>query len=121
MPIAGELCTSGQLVLRGTRIVRPQTLRAQGLALAHEGPLGIVGTKQNLQTKVYWPGMDKVAEKHCKSCHGCQLMAQPNPPEPIKSTPLPDAPWQHLAADLMGPFPFGHSILVVLDYYSRFY
>ena len=28
---------------------------------------------------------------------------------------------QHLAADLMGPFPSGHSILVVVDYYSRFY
>ena len=29
MPIAGELFTSGQLVLRGTRIVLPQKLRAQ--------------------------------------------------------------------------------------------
>ncbi len=65
--------------------------------------------------------MDKAAEKHCKSCHSCQLVAQPDPPEPIKSTSLPDAPWQHLAADLLGPFPSGHSILVVVDYYSRFY
>ena len=87
----------------------------------HEGHLGIVGTRQNLRSKVYWPGMDKAAEKHCKSCHGCQLVAQPNPPEPIRSTALPDAPWQHLAADLMGPIPSGHSILVVVDYYNRFY
>ena len=101
-PVAGELCISGQLVLRGTRIVLPHKLRPQALALAHEGHLGIVGTKQNLRSKVYWPGMDKAAEKHCKSCHGCQLVAQPDPPEPIKSTSLPDAPWQHLAADLIG-------------------
>ena len=121
MPVAGELCISGQLVLRGTRIVLPSKLRPQALALAREGHLGIVGTKQNLRSKVYWPGMDKAAEKHCKSCHGCQLVAQPNPPEPIRSTALPDAPWQHLAANLMGPFPSGHSILVVVDYYSRFY
>jgi transposase InsO family protein len=112
MPFAGELCISGRLVLRGTRIVLPHKLRPQALALAHEG---------HLRSKVYWPGMDKAAEKHCKSCHGCQLVAQPDPPEPIKSTSLPDAPWQHLAADQMGPFPSGHSILVVVDYYSRFY
>ena len=50
-PIAGELCVIGQLILRGTRIVLPQKLRQQALALAHEGHLGIVGTKQNLRTK----------------------------------------------------------------------
>ena len=92
MPVAGELCISGQLVLRGTRIVLPSKLRPQALALAHEGHLGIVGTKQNLRSKVYWPCMDKATEKHRKSCHGCQLVAQPNPPEPITSTALPDAP-----------------------------
>ena len=48
MPVAGVLCISGQLVLRGTRIVLPSKLRPQALALAHEGYLGIVGTKQNL-------------------------------------------------------------------------
>lgn len=106
---------------RGTRIVLRTKVRPQALALAHEGHLGIVGIKQNLRSKVYWPSMDKAAEKHCKSCHGCQLVAQPEPPEPIKSTTLPDAPGQHLAADLMGPFPSGHSILVIVDYYSRYY
>ena len=65
--------------------------------------------------------MDKAAEKYCKSCHGCQLVAKNDPPEPIKSTPLPPGPWQDLAVDLMGPLPSGHSILVVVDYYSRYY
>ena len=60
--VAGELCIIGQLVLRGTRIVMPNKLCSRALALAHEGHLGIVGTKQNLQTKVWWPGTDKAAE-----------------------------------------------------------
>ena len=120
-PIAGELCAYGQLILRGTRIVLPSKLRPRAMALAHEGHMGIVGTKQNLRTKVWWPGMDKAAERHCRSCHGCQLMAQSDPPEPIKSTTLPEGPWKDLAADLLGPFPSGHSILVVVDYYSRYY
>ena len=75
-PAAGELCVIGQLVLRGTRIVLPTKLRPQAISLAHEGHLGIVGTKQNLRSKVWWPGIDKAAEKFCKSCYGCQLVAQ---------------------------------------------
>ncbi len=35
--------------------------------------------------------------------------------------PLPDGPWQDLAVDLLGPLPSKHSILVVVNYYSRFY
>ena len=38
-----------------------------------------------------------------------------------KSTSLPDGPWQDLAVDLMRPLPSGHSLLVIVDYYSRFY
>ena len=120
-PAAGELCVIGQLVLRGTRIVLPSKLRPQAISLAHEGHLGIVGTKQNLRSKVWWPGIDKAAEKFCKSCYGCQLVARPNPAEPLTSTTLPQGPWQDLAVDLLGPLPSGHSILVVVDYYSRYY
>ncbi len=120
-PIAFELCVIGQLVLRGTRIVLPHTLRARALALAHEGHLGIVGTKQHLRSKVWWPGMDRAAERHVKSCHGCQIVTRPDLPEPLPPTALPDGPWQDVATDLLGPLPTGHSILVVVDYYSRYY
>lgn len=120
-PIANELCAIGQIVLRGTRIVLPKALHTRALALAHEGHLGIVGTKQHLRTKVWWPGMDAAAERHCKFCHGCQTVARPDPPEPLKPTLLPDGPWQDVAIDLLGPLPTNHSILVVVDYYSRYY
>lgn len=120
-PIANELCVMGYLVLRGNRIVLPQSLQARALSLAHEGHLGIVGTKQHLRTKLWWPGMDRAAEKYCKACHGCQIVARPDPPEPLRTTPLPDGPWQDVAIDLLGPLPSNHSILVVVDYYSRYY
>ena len=61
MTVAGELYVIGQLVLRGTRITIPSKLQPRTLALAHEGHLGVVGSKQNLRTKVWWPGMDKAA------------------------------------------------------------
>ncbi len=65
--------------------------------------------------------MDKDAERHVRSCHGCQLMMRPDKPEPLRMTQLPEIPWQDLATDLLGPLPTGESILVVVDYYSRYY
>lgn len=120
-PISEELCVMGQIVLRGTRILMPEKLRPRVLALAHEGHLGIVGTKQALRAKVWWPGLDRAVEKYCRACHGCQLVARADPPEPLKPTVLPDEPWADLGTDLLGPLPSGHSILVCVDYYSRYY
>lgn len=119
--VSPELCIHGSLLLRGPRIVVPKKLQQRILALAHEGHPGIVGTKQNLRTRVWWPGLDKDAEKYVKTCHGCQLVSKADPPEPIKSTVLPTEAWEHLAVDFLGPLPSGHSVLVVVDYYSRYY
>ncbi|PFX22385.1 Uncharacterized protein K02A2.6 [Stylophora pistillata] len=74
IPVCGELCVIGKLILRGTRIVIPSKLRPRVLSLAHEGHPGIVSMKQRLRSaKVWWPGFDREAEKFCKTCHGCQL------------------------------------------------
>ena len=102
---SGELCSIGQLILRGAGIVIPKKLRPRVVSLAHEGHLGIVGTKQRLRSKVWWPGMEKDAEKYCKTCYGCQLTSRPNLPEPIRTTTLPTGPWRDLAVDLRDPFP----------------
>ena len=116
LPCSGELCTIGKLTLRGTRIVIPKKLRPRVLSIVHEGHLGIVGTKQKLRSKVWWPDKERDIEKH-----GCQLISRATPPEPIRTTPLPTGPWRDLATDLLGPLPTGKSILVVVDYYSRYY
>ena len=120
-PVRAELAEVDGVLLRGTRLVLPQSLRARVLELAHEGHQGIVKTKERLRSKVWWPAIDRAAEKRCRACHGCQVMAPPAPPPPVKPTPLPDMPWEHLACDLLGPLPTGESLLVVVDYYSRFF
>ena len=60
--VKNELCTIGKLVLRGDRIVIPQSLRRSVVESAHEGHQGIVKTKSRLRTKVWWPKMDADAE-----------------------------------------------------------
>ena len=58
--------------------------------------------------------IDKDATNFCKSCYGCL----PCKPEPMTRTELPTAPWQHLAANLLGPLPSEDYIFVVVDHYS---
>ena len=119
--VRNELTYIGQLILRGTRIVVPSSMRKQVLDLAHEGHQGIVKMKARLHEKVWWPGIDKDVEAACRSCYGCQVVGPPAPRTPVKSTPFPTAPWSELAVDILGPLPSGESILVLVDYYSRFF
>lgn len=120
-PIIHELCIIGQIVLRGNRIVVPLELRPKMIELGHEGHLGIVGTKRNLRTRVWWPGMDAEIECYVKRCKGCQLVGQAHERDPVRVTELPNGPWEDLACDLLGPLENGSYIFVVVDYYSRFY
>ncbi len=90
--VRNELTVLGKVVLTGTRLVIPRKLRKQVLDLAQKGHQGIVKTKQRLRTKVWWPGIDREAEQRCRSCHGCQLVGKPLPPEPMKTTELPTQP-----------------------------
>ena len=119
LPVRNELTFIGHVILRGTRIVIPQALRKRVVNLAHEGHQGVVKTKERLRTKVWWPAMDRDAERRCAECYGCQMVTKNVPPPPLKSTPLPNQPWEEVAVDLMGPLPSGEHLLVLVDYYSR--
>lgn len=116
-----ELCFAGDVLLRGNRIVIPEKLRPQIIELAHEGHPGITVMKRRLRSKVWWPKIDIDAEKYVKKCAGCTMVSAPSPPEPLKRKELPSEPWKHLAIDFLGPLPSGHNLLVVVDYYSRFF
>ena len=70
------LCTFGKLVLRGDRIVIPQSLRKVVLELAHERHQGMLKTKNRRRTKVWWLRMDSYVERMCKRCHGCEVTGQ---------------------------------------------
>ncbi|KAK2578201.1 hypothetical protein KPH14_000928 [Odynerus spinipes] len=77
--------------------------------------------KQRLRSKVWWDGIDKDAEKMVKSCRGCQLVRKTVEPAPLKRNSLPEGPWESLAMDLMRLLPSGENILVITDYYSRYF
>jgi transposase InsO family protein len=116
--LSDEIWVLGQIVMRGNRIILPESLWKQTLSLAHEGHQGITRTKARLREKVWWPNMDKQVEQLVKACYQCQLVGPRTKPEPIRSTKLPEGPWNDIAADLL-EIPGGNHLLVVIDNFSR--
>ena len=119
--VKDELSVCGGVNLRGSRVLIPSSLRDKVLELAHEGHQEIVKCKQRLRSKVWWPRLDQDVEGTWKSCESCQLVAGPEPPVPLTPTKMPDGPWQFCSCDLLGPLPDARSVIVVIDYYSRFF
>ena len=117
-----EISINGKIVLRGTQIVIPKILQMKVILLAHEGHKEIVKPKARLRSKVWWLGMDQMAENVCRSCrHKCQLVSQPSYPVPMTRTELPEGPWKYKTTDLLGPLPNCDFLPVVIDYYSRYF
>lgn len=76
--------------------------------------------KSNLRMRAWWPKMDVDIKNFVKRCKGCQLVAMPSAPEPMKRRELPQGPWIDCAIDFLGPLPSGVYILVIVDYFSRY-
>ena len=115
--VKDELWLVGQVVMRENSVVMPESLWKKTITLSHEGHLGMVRTKASLRERVWWPQIDKQVEEAIRACHPCQLVRPRAKPEPIRSSRLPDGPWQEISIDLL-EISNGKHLLVVADYYS---
>ena len=113
------VCSSYSVILRGTRIIVPETLQLRVVNLAHEGHQGIVKTKSLLREKVWFAGIDPLVEETVKSCLACQAATPETKREPLKMSPLPTCPWQELSVDFKEMSTGGY-LLVVTDDYTRY-
>ena len=113
----GDLSIAHELLLYGSRIVVPRSLRQETLEKVHCGHQGIVRCRLRLSNSVWWPAVSTDMEKFIHSCLACQKTTPPSK-EPLLPTKLPDHPWERVASDL---FEFKQSMyLLVVDYFSRF-
>ena len=117
--IKDELSVYDGVILRGNRIVVPQSLRKQILKLAHKTHQRIVKTKQFLRARFFWPGMDQAVEAMIKGCSACVLNQPLNKYTPLQPVHLPRGPWVKGAMYVVGPID-GKYILTYIDYYSSY-
>ena len=102
-----------------TRIVT-ESLQQKTIDIAHDTDQGLVKTKAILREKIWFSGIDRLVKETIDRCIPCQGTGQPNPPEPLQMSDMPQGPWQKVHADFYGPLPSGEYLLVVIDGYSRY-
>lgn len=105
-------------VLRGARVVIPESLQADVLSLLHETHPGVEKMKTVARSHVWWNGLDQDITdkvKHCQVCQENQRMGRR-----VQSTPwpFPKKPWSRLHVDFGGPFK-SHYFFVLVDAFSK--
>ena len=120
-----ELTVVDGLVLRGERVVVPESLRSQLVGGAHEGHQGMVRTKQRLRELFWWPGLDAAVEtavRECPVCAGCDKSVKTSN-VPLTPVPFPTTPWSKVGIDFIGPLEGGRThrrfAIVMTDYHSK--
>ena len=114
---SGELSVQQGLLLKGTRLVIPTTMRLDILDKLHEGHLGITKCRERAKRSVWWPGLSKQLEDMILNCNVC-IKERSNKVEPLIPSVLPDRPWQKIGTDLFELK--GKPYLLCIDYFSRF-
>ena len=120
--IFAELTISDEeLIMKGERIILPESLWDIALVKAHQGGHpGMNSLKRRLRSHFWFPKMNQKVEEKVASCKECQLFTNKTMHEPIQSHRTPEHAWQDVSIDLFGPMPDSKHVLVVLDKMSRF-
>lgn len=115
--VAEQLSVVDGLLMRGSRIVIPASLRIEMLDKIHTGHQGIAKCRERARQSVWWPGLSKQLDELVKCCAECCRL-QNQRAEPLIPSALPTYPWQKVGTDL---FEWRkESYLLIVDYYSRY-
>jgi len=113
-----DLVLEDGLILKGDKLLIPDSLRKQVLNNIHTGHQGETKCLLLARQSVYWPGMNTDIRQVVKSCEVCNRHHAAQPKLPLLQPDLPSRPWEKIGADL---FHFkGTVYLMIVDYYSRF-
>ena len=113
-----EQSTANGIILKGSKMVIPSTMRKAILNKIHKGHLGIEKSRRRARETVYWPGMNSDISQMIDNCTVCLQFKPLQVKEPLIPHEVPNRPWQRVGADLC-TFD-GKEYLVVSDYYSLY-
>ena len=115
--VRGELSVYNMILVYRNRLVVPKNMQNDMLRRIHEGHFSLSKCRNRAQLSVWWPGISGDLKIFINQCSFCQTYSRNNKAEPIKSTCLPERPWQKLGMDLfeLG----GKTYFLVVDYFSR--
>ncbi|XP_021361397.1 uncharacterized protein K02A2.6-like [Mizuhopecten yessoensis] len=114
-----ELSYVDGLILKGTKVLIPKSLRPEILNALHTGHMGIEKCLKRARCSVFWPKLNADVTELVSECPVCIKHSYSNAKEPLAPHPIPLYPWQVLATDLFESD--GKDYIVVVDYYSCYF
>ena len=115
--LADSLYELDGVLMLSERIVVLRGLGKQVLGLLHAAHQGVDRMQARAVNTVFWPGMKADMYKLRQCCPGCNSRAPSNPTQPPVDPPIPEYPFQYLAADYFHHLQSYY--LVVVDRYSH--
>ena len=112
-----ELTVEHGILMKGERVVIPESLQVKFLADIHEGHPGTTKCLSEAKMTVYWDSMTADIKDMCERCPACQKHKPFNRYEPMQAS-LPNNPWEQIGADFFDHE--GQKYLLISDYFSKF-
>ena len=113
-----ELCVEDGMLIKGSRIIVPETLQAEALRQLHCAHQGSEKMKLRAKGVVFWAGINNDIDEMVKSCTICQANKSSNTKETLIPHDVPRRPWYKLGADLF--HLDNDTYLLLADYGSKF-
>lgn len=114
-----EFSIQDNCLMKGSRVVIPQTLQPKVLSELHAGHLGIVKIKALARSFCYWSNIDRDIENMSKSCKQCCLKQNNPPKENIHPWEEANRPWQRIHVDFAGPCNGNIYFFIIVDSYTK--
>ena len=111
--IKDHLTIDDDLIVYGCHLFIPSALRATMLSRLHEAHQGVSCSQARARLTLYWPGIDKDIENYVQNCRHCQNRLPSNVKQPMINKPIPERPFQQVAADIASYA--GQQFLIIVD------
>ena len=113
-----ELTVFDGMILKGTRILIPNSLQSEVLNQLHYAHQGAEKCKLRVKGSVFWVSINADLEEMVKSCGPCQHNQRMNIKETVTPHDIPQKLWHTLGSDIF--FWNNSSYLLISDYFSKF-
>lgn len=115
----------GLLHTRSGQLVIPPAVRPSILSAYHSaGHYSVEKTLQSIRQRYDWPTIRSDVQRHCATCHACQLKKVTKPRNPSQLNPLVSHDcFDLVVGDFLGPLPGSHGkhyILVFVDTFTKY-
>lgn len=112
-----ELTVCDGVLLKGGRLMIPESLRPEVLQAIHEGHQRVNHCKARARDSVWWPSIGNQIKTMVETCERC-ASTRVQQAEPLMTSPPTELPWQQVGVDLF--HLNGQDFLLSVDYHSRY-